>query len=816
VNKRGSQEQLGKPPPTNKRRFTVNLSRFQLALPLPHEERIIDVLGHVPLLKQVPLEDLKRIASIAKCAKYEDNENIMSYGCPSDTLHMILEGTGKVCIPHQIGTLSSNDFFGEKALALASSTNEIQVSASGGPVTTISIAAADFQQLGIKTALLRAGRAIKAPQQTNKAVPEHTAGNGHVKDGVCQESGRRIVKEYTQTLSDRQVITTAVKNNRMLGEALQVSEQQCNLIADSVYLICLEQDEVLFRKGDTTGNAYYIIQDGVVEVNVSDDLHSSVRLLAGDSFGEVSLLYSTPRNATIVARRSTYLWVLNRADFKNVAALSYKGRIEDYASLICKIPCLSSLMNVTNWDMVANVLEEFVVDEGDDICTQDEDEGMLFIIFDGECEVIKDGEVQQTLTRGDWVGEEALMQNVPVNVTVRATSDVVTVLSLECNSFRTIVQAVMAIEKQKPSSESGNQWCPLNNKFIDKEKMTDEFLKKSMWKSLRHHVKTMQTQHSIHRTTRIGTLGEGSFGSVVLLRDDSTDKLYALKALDKEHIEAEKMGKSVQNERTVQGMIDSDFVVRLYVTYQDQTNIFFMMEPVMGGELFDVYSEQKLFGRLDVARFYIACVTLGLQALHAKRVIYRDLKLENCLLSEDGYVKLTDMGIAKIVIGKTYTVCGTADYFAPETLRQQGHNRAVDWWACGVVLFVMVTGRSPFDAPEVTEIYKNIMKGFSKVKFPDSVPSDVTDVIKSLCRKKPEERITMQKTGVEGLKEMGYFMGLEWNELERKALDAPYKPDPPDMEKIAKKKLTRDINLEVENISIWDGSLPEEYKVSDV
>merc|ERR1719230_2216204 len=102
-----------------------------------------------------------------------------------------------------------------------------------------------------------------------------------------------------------------------------------------------------------------------------------------------------------------------------------------------------------------------------------------------------------------------------------------------------------------------------------------------------------------------------------------------------------------------------------------------MMEPVMGGELFDVYSDNDLFGHQNVAKFYFGCVTIALQHLHLKRVIYRDLKLENCLVDTNGYVKLTDMGIAKIVVGKTYTVCGTADYFPPETLKQSGHNRAV-------------------------------------------------------------------------------------------------------------------------------------------
>merc|ERR1719310_1267645 len=139
-----------------------------------------------------------------------------------------------------------------------------------------------------------------------------------------------------------------------------------------------------------------------------------------------------------------------------------------------------------------------------------------------------------------------------------------------------------------------------------------------------------------------------------------------------------------------------------------------MLEPVLGGELFDIYNENDLFGSLVHSRFYIACVTMALQHMQAKRVIYRDLKLENCLLDQQGYLKLTDFGIAKMVVGKTYTVCGTADYFAPETLKQVGHNRAVDWWALGVLLLIMMSGRSPFDAEDVMQIYKNINKGFKK------------------------------------------------------------------------------------------------------
>jgi len=343
----------------------------------------------------------------------------------------------------------------------------------------------------------------------------------------------------------------------------------------------------------------------------------------------------------------------------------------------------------------------------------------------------------------------------------------------------------------------------------DKEKHADEFFTKRMSKQTHKALLKRQQEHDLHRTEQIGALGEGSFGSVLLLRDKVSHQLYALKALSKEHITRESMGTSVQNERSILSLVDSEFVVRLFMTYQDDNNLFFMMEPVMGGELFDVYNDKDLFGNLNAAKFYFGCVTLGLQHLHLKRVIYRDLKLENCLVDEKGYLKLTDMGIAKVVIGKTYTICGTSDYFAPETLRQTGHNRAVDWWASGVLLFVMATGRSPFDAPEVTQIYKNIMKGFSKVKFPENLPSDLIDVIKGLCRKKPEERVTMQKGGVVNLQEMVFFSSLCWDRLALRVVEPVFVPGPPDLKKLAGKKLSREIDLNLDKVQAWDGSLPD-------
>merc|ERR1719171_1605877 len=151
-------------------------------------------------------------------------------------------------------------------------------------------------------------------------------------------------------------------------------------------------------------------------------------------------------------------------------------------------------------------------------------------------------------------------------------------------------------------------------------------------------------------------------------------------------------------------MLDSPFTITILATFRCPQYVYILSEASLGGELFDVFNaNEDFFGSERHAKFYAMCCVLGLEHIHLSRIIYRDLKLENILLNSDGYALLTDMGLAKVVIGKTYTVCGTVDYFAPETLRQVGHNRAVDWWALGILVFIMMAGRSPFDAADVMQ-----------------------------------------------------------------------------------------------------------------
>eukprot|EP00928_Gymnodinium_smaydae_P021063 TRINITY_DN18180_c0_g2_i1.p1 TRINITY_DN18180_c0_g2~~TRINITY_DN18180_c0_g2_i1.p1 ORF type:complete len:1068 (-),score=240.00 TRINITY_DN18180_c0_g2_i1:42-3245(-) len=818
-----------------RRRFTVNITREQLDM--PSEDECMTLLRKVPTFAAYDEEDLRLVAAIAKCNKYAHNENLLNPGSATDTLHVIVNGSSSVFVPHKVGSLKQGDFFGSEALQLATSLSETMVCATDGPVTTISINATAFQRLNLK-----AFKSMRKEKTKDRGLRWSVAQDAErmtlvssIDTGLCVDSGRPIVRNYEQTLADRELIVSAIRSNKMLTDSLQLSLQQCELICDSVYLVEVGAGETLIHQG-TNGSALYILQEGNMEVKIdAGGVTADVYIRPGTCFGELALLSNTPRSSNVVATRACRVWVLHRADFALVTRMVYKDRIEFYTEMISNIPCLRDMINVAHLHMLADALEEVVVLEGENVCEQGDDSGLLFIIYDGECEVEKDGEIIRTMKKGDWIGEQQLLENIPADVTVRVTSESVHALMADPYSLNTIVKALSKFESAKTRQRLNRQSSTIQQDsyknrmslvdanplldHVEKTNIAQDIVTRRFQKMGSKDVgrtmsgrKSLQAiteapeEHDVSRMDFVSVLGEGSFGSVVLLRDGSSGTDYALKAVSKEHIQREKLGKSLQSERSVQFMLDSDFVVRLYKTYQDREFLYFLLEPCLGGELFDVYADEALFGKLDYARFYSSCIFLALQHMHDKRCIYRDLKLENCIVDSRGYVKLTDMGIAKVVIGKTYTVCGTADYLAPEVLRQSGHNRAADWWACGVLLFIMATGRSPFDAPEVSQIYKNIIRGFSKVTFPDSITPDLCDVIKSLCRKAPEERITMQKGGVERLKQMPFYEDVDWEAMASRTVEPPLKPK---LVENSTREFRSGYKFSKEGMVPWDGSLPD-------
>ena len=166
-----------------------------------------------------------------------------------------------------------------------------------------------------------------------------------------------------------------------------------------------------------------------------------------------------------------------------------------------------------------------------------------------------------------------------------------------------------------------------------------------------------------------------------------------LQALSKGYVMKMKMQKHVMREKEIQGMCSCKFIINLYQTFKSTEHLYLLLEAAMGGELYQVYRKRNFFGSCSKARFYSACVVYGFEHFQEHNIIFRDLKPENLLLDTRGFCKITDMGLAKILTsGKTYTTCGTPQYFAPEVIQNKGHNRAVDWWTLGVLVHELLSG----------------------------------------------------------------------------------------------------------------------------
>lgn len=294
-------------------------------------------------------------------------------------------------------------------------------------------------------------------------------------------------------------------------------------------------------------------------------------------------------------------------------------------------------------------------------------------------------------------------------------------------------------------------------------------------------------QYNLDDFDLVRVIGRGSYAKVLMVELRSTKRIYAMKVIKKELVTDDEDIDWVQTEKHVfETASNYPFLVGLHSCFQTPSRLFFVIEFVRGGDLMFHMQRQRRLPE-EHARFYAAEISLALNFLHERGIIYRDLKLDNVLLDHEGHIKLTDYGMCKEGIrpgDTTSTFCGTPNYIAPEILRGEDYDFSVDWWALGVLLYEMLAGRSPFDIVGAAEnpdqntedfLFQVILE--KTIRIPRSISVKAQSVLKGFLNKNPAERLGCHpQTGFADITGHPFFKSIEWEMLEGKQIAPPYKP----------------------------------------
>jgi cGMP-dependent protein kinase len=559
----------------------------------------------------------------------------------------------------------------------------------------------------------------------------------------------RYTIAQSQTNLSEQIITGLRKVELLSG----LTEDQFNKVVNAVEVVPYKSKDCIITKG-TEGNIFYMIKEGRVQVtDTGNSKFVDATLNPGDYFGERALMTGDLRNANIYATTDVVLFAIDRETFNTTL-----GNLSDLLSHNMNMRILSSIniferlsKSEKSRALKSFVKEYFPIDTC--IITEGDKGDKFYILLNGDATVLVGEKPVGTLTSGTYFGEMALLDDEVRKASIISTTDC-ECYSLDRNSFTRIMGAMQHIL----TSETMSRLETLHAAEVKVEgKKLIEF----------SNLKNM------------AMLGSGTFGRVTLVQNKLIpENIYALKTMRKSEVVAHRQQTNVVNEKNVMMMCNHPFVLRLFETYQDGKKLYMLLEFVQGGELFSVIHTATGDGiPFENCKFYAAGVMQGIAHLHDKDIAYRDMKPENCLVDNQGYPKVVDFGFAKNIATKSFTLCGTPEYLAPELVLGRGHNKAVDYWAFGILIYEMAAGYSPFSDPQNCDqviICRNIVNG--RVTFPRAFDPECKDLIKKLLSREIQNRLGNLKGGTDDILNHPWFKSIDHNKYMRKSLKAPWIP----------------------------------------
>lgn len=462
-------------------------------------------------------------------------------------------------------------------------------------------------------------------------------------------------------------------------------------------------------------------------------------LKPGQLHGAQSLLNNTPMDFRLVALENTQLHRVSYSMVTQVLGgdLNEIVRMNEIKRVLGDIFLFKNLQN----DQMERVIRSFERCEyarGEVVVKQGNEANHFYLIQSGAIGVSRDGQRLRGLLKWDYFGERGLLLQENRSATCEAEEPSI-LLRLEKAVFADIVGTFR--------------------------------------KELEHRMMLQDLKIEMSDLYVKAVVGRGSFGLVKLVyHKRDKQKYYALKCIGKKQVVQQKQEKSMLLEREINSQCYHPCIMHFITTFQDGKNVYFLTEFLGGGDLFTAIREIGNLSKRQ-AQFYGGCITLALEYLHARSIMYRDLKPENVVLDFRGNAKLVDFGCCKKSL-QSNTLVGTPEYFAPESIIGKGYTCAVDWWALGVMMHEFIVGPLPFgrDTDDQLQLLKEIMEA------PLAFPSYITDktaisVISQLLERTPELRLGASSRGAKDLQEHPYFAGFNWNGLAGQSVPAPWLPD---------------------------------------
>jgi CRP-like cAMP-binding protein len=565
----------------------------------------------------------------------------------------------------------------------------------------------------------------------------------------------RTAFQYTLAHHTHYEISDAETILRKVALFKDLDEKALPKFAKAMTPLSWTEGTKIVRKGDQ-GNVFHLIQSGRVkqtDVGLGDSGTSDLELGPGDWFGEQSMLLKEPSYADVIAVTNVVTMAMDRKTFEHcmgpVEVLLLRSLRE---KMLLSVPMFSASISKPEITHLADLITEVCYPKGATIAKAGEPSEMkLWMIRHGRLLVYSEkADAMYSLKAGDYFGDDS----------IKAHGEYVSKHTVVCEENLT----AWTLSRDQIESIVGD-----TDRLGEVEAYTRSKIKR---------------QFALADLTRHRIIGRGGYGTVWVVshEDDSGSKeLYALKSINKAAIVSAKLHKAVLREKEMLCLLDHPFISSLIASFQDEANLYLVTPLILGGELYDILQKKKINSRglpFNAAAFYAAGVLEALGYFHRREIAYRDLKLENVLIDDDGYPKIIDLGFAKVVTHKTFTMCGTMEYLAPEIIIAKGHDTAVDYWAFGVLLFELVAGKSPFFAPRSSQVetFTRILK--MEYTVPDFFTESIKDLVKRLLVRRPTERLGSLASGHLGVQRHAWFLesGIKVKDLLAKRISAPWKP----------------------------------------